>query len=87
MQSISKASKEYKVFAQIGFVLITDPGVIISQGDKNNLILTVLFTIRDELISRIDLCNIAPHPSGSRVNKLLPIIILFVLSKGKTELF
>ena len=72
MQTISKADDEYKVFAQIGSVFNCRPCVIISQGDKNNLTLTVLFTIRDELISRIDLCSVAPHPREAELTNYFP---------------
>jgi hypothetical protein len=73
MQTMSKASSEYKVSAQVGLVFNYRPCVVISQGDKNNLILTVLFTIKDELISRIDICSVAPHPMEAELTNYFPL--------------
>lgn len=76
MESVKNAGEEYRVFAEIGYCGCQKgnqvqlfsayegrPTVVIRQGKKEEPICLVLLEIKNNLIERIDLCSIAPHPS------------------------
>lgn len=53
------------VFAEIGF-LNDNSCIILSQDEKENKSSLVLIEINNNLISRIDLCTVAPHWSSAK---------------------
>lgn len=73
MTTLKRAGNEHKVYAEIGFYdrfngryvtqkLAGRPVVILSQGTKDVPIALVLLEVVDNLIERIDICSVAPHP-------------------------
>jgi hypothetical protein len=63
-----------KVFAEMGLLEVEFPGpcVVIAQGDKNNLVATVLIKVEDNKIKRIDMCA-APSPHSAKRTGIYPI--------------
>jgi hypothetical protein len=62
-----------KVFAEMGLLEVDFPGpcVVIAQGDKNNLVATVLIKVEDNKIKRIDMCA-APSPHSAKRTGIYP---------------
>ena len=61
------------VFAEIGY-LNDNPCIILSQDEKENKSSLVLIEINNnKLISRIDLCTVAPHWSSAKRTGEYPI--------------
>lgn len=69
MQTMKDAAADKQVYAEMGQTQTYPAGhacVLIAQGDRDDLSALVLFEIEGDLVTRIDLCTIAPHPSSAR---------------------
>ena len=66
-----KTKPEYKAYAEIGLLDGARPCVILSQGNKNNLVALALFEVEGEWIKRIDLC-IVPPPQSAKKTGIYP---------------
>ncbi|WP_299061719.1 hypothetical protein [uncultured Polaribacter sp.] len=55
------------VFAEIGYLDTgkSKPCIILSQGNKENKGALILIKTKDNLITRIDICTVAPHWSSA----------------------
>ena len=62
-----------KVFAEMGLLEVEFPGpcVVIAQGDKNNLVATVLVKVEGNKIKSIDMCA-APSPHSAKRTGIYP---------------
>jgi len=66
LEAIRKS--ESRVWAELGHLDHTCPGpcVVLAQGNKDELVATVLLRVRDDKIARIDMCAVPPPDSAKR---------------------
>lgn len=61
------ANSGNQVYAELGFLdeAKQKPCIILSQGDKENKGVLILVKAENNLITRIDICTVAPHWSSA----------------------
>jgi len=64
LETISKS--DMPVWAEMGQTSYGEPCVVLAQGNIDQLVATVLTKVGGNMIKRIDICSVAPHPSTAR---------------------
>jgi hypothetical protein len=73
LEAISRSTSP--VFAEMGAISINgheQPCVILAQGKKDNLVALALGQMRDDRLSRIDIC-VVPNPSSANRSGEYPV--------------